>query len=70
MTTFTVIRCGTLAICLASLVVAAGGCGCGSHDGVSIPAMLSDDEVRASEAAARAAAEAEGAAGTADPAAP
>lgn len=70
MTTFALIRSVTRAICLASLVVAAGGCGYGGHGGISKPAMLSDEEVRASEAAARAAAEAEGAAGAADPAAP
>jgi len=68
MTTFTLIRSGTRAICLASLVAAASGCG--SHGGAPTPSPLSDDEVRASEAAARAAAEAEGAAGTADPTAP
>lgn len=64
------IRSGTRAICLAILVVAGGGCGRGTHTGGPTPATLSDDELRASEAAVRAAAEAEGAAGTAESAAP
>jgi|694.fasta_scaffold26750_3 hypothetical protein len=59
---FALIRCGTRVICLVWLLVAAGGCGCGNHAGPSGPSALSDDEIRASEAAARAAAEAEAAA--------
>ncbi len=70
MTTFTLIRSGSRAICLASLIAAGGGCGCGSHGGAPTPSLLSDDEVRASEAAARAAAEAEGVAGASEPAGP
>lgn len=58
----TLIRSGTRAICIASLVVAGGGCGGGDRGGPLKPSMLTDDKVRASEAAARAAAEAEGAA--------
>ena len=49
---FALIRCGTRVICLVWLLVAAGGCGCGNHAGPSGPSALSDDEIRASEAAA------------------
>lgn len=57
---FALITSGTRAICLASLV-AAGGCG-GGQSGPPKPAVVSEDQVRQSEQAARAAAEAEGAA--------
>jgi hypothetical protein len=55
------IRTGTRAVALASLVFIGGGCG-GSPSGPPKPAMLSEDEVRKSEEDARAAEQAEGAA--------
>ncbi len=55
------IRTGTGAVAVASLALLASGCG-GSTGGAPKPAMLSEDEVRQAEQAARAAAEAEGAA--------
>ncbi len=55
------IRTGTRAVAVASLALFVSGCG-GSTGGVPKPAMLSEEEVRQAEQAARAAAEAEGAA--------
>lgn len=60
MTESFLIRSGTRAVALASLVVVSGGCG-GSTSGPPKPAIVSEDQVRQSEEAARAAAEAEGA---------
>ncbi|MFM7245294.1 MAG: hypothetical protein ACKO40_14140 [Planctomycetaceae bacterium] len=61
---FALITSGTRAICLASLV--ASGCG-GGQSGPPKPAVVSEDQARQSEQAARAAAEAEGAAMPAEP---
>lgn len=55
------IRTGTRAVAVASLVTLAAGCG-SAPSGPPKPATLTEEQVRASEQAARAAAEAEGAA--------
>jgi hypothetical protein len=55
------IHTATRAVALASLVLLGSGCG-GSTEGVPKPAMLSEEEVRQADQAARSAAEAEGAA--------